>query len=163
MNTSLAAQTIRSLTPLAFTQDDVQHVRRVFDFLASPVFAALASPDCPIAIDTCEQESDTLNIGGYSIQSTVSEVPHVASATSPRFAPRFVVSETVHVSGSYWEPDDVDLVEFCDVPTLHDALVAIAERELRYWMDNHNVSAPTPLKPLTPEQEEAYGLSDIPY
>ena len=136
MNTQLAKQTLKSLTPLAFTQDDVQHVRRVLGSLNSPVFAALSSPKCHVAIDTSEQEHDTLNIGGYMVQSTVSEVAHVASATSPRFAPRFVVSETVHIPGSYWEPDDVDLAEFCDVPTLHDALVAIAERELRHWMDN---------------------------
>lgn len=86
-----------------------------------------------IALDSVNEENDTLTIGAYSIQWTTEQVPTIAGS---RTEPLFLVFETVVSPGNYWEPEDADLSEFTQTRTFDDALREIVLRELFHYIGN---------------------------
>lgn len=86
-----------------------------------------------VAIDTAEITDDTLNIGAYSIQETLEDVPTIVGK---RVRSVFLVCETVASGGGYWEPEDADLAEFTRVYSFADALREIVLREVFHHVGN---------------------------
>lgn len=86
-----------------------------------------------VAIDTAEITDDTLNVGAYSIQETLEDVPTIVGK---RVRSVFLVCETVASGGGYWEPEDADLSEFTRVYSFADALREIVLREVFHHIGN---------------------------
>lgn len=86
-----------------------------------------------IALDSANEENDTLNIGAYAIQWATEQVRTIAGS---RPAPLFLVYETVVSPGTYWEPEDADLSKFTQTRTFADALREIILREVFHYVSN---------------------------
>ena len=118
-----------------FTEKHTEQSFRLFQQLPAGApfthLRKLATGD--IALDTANEENDTLNIGAYAIQWTTEQVPTIAG---PRTEPLFLVYETVVSPGTYWEPEDADLSEFTQTRTFDDALREIILRELFHHIGN---------------------------
>jgi hypothetical protein len=117
------------------TPDRVSDALRLFAQLPQSApfgyLRVLAAGD--LAIDTAEITDDTLNIGAYSIQETLEDVPTIAGE---RVRSVFLVCETVASGGGYWEPEDADLAEFTRVYSFADALREIVLREVFHHVGN---------------------------
>lgn len=116
-----------------------------------------------VFIDTCNTPNDTINIGAYSITQEVRDQEYKSirgTITTPRLM--YVVHETVHIPGSYWEPEDVDIVEFGTEPCFHAALRAIITREAERYHENliANIGFSMAEENYLLTQEE---LTDVPY
>ena len=86
-----------------------------------------------VVIDTSEITDDTLNVGAYSVQETLEDVPTIVGK---RVRSVFLVCETVARGGGYWEPEDVDLAEFTRVNSFAEALREIVLREVFHHIGN---------------------------
>lgn len=81
--------------------------------------------------------NDMLTIGAYAITKTITtDVIERVNSTTRRERFSYVVHETVHQpSYSRWEPDDYDVAELGESPSLADALKMIFLREYEFLFD----------------------------
>jgi hypothetical protein len=116
-----------------FTHAHAQQARDLFAQLPGPVFAHLRElGNAAIYVDSSDQESDTLQIGPYSIVASTERI-HVGFGRVPSLS--FTVYESLTVTSSdRMTPDDVDVVAFMRENTFGDALRAIVLRETENYV-----------------------------
>ena len=75
--------------------------------------------------------NDMMTVGAYTITKTITtDVIERINSTTRKERFNYTVHEPVHIqSSSYWEPDDVDVAELGESPSLADALRMIFLRE----------------------------------
>ena len=116
-----------------FTHAHAQQARDLFAQLPGPVFTHLRElGDAAIYVDSSDQESDTLQIGPYSIVASTERV-RAGFGTVPSLT--FTVYESLTVTSSdRMTPDDVDVVAFMRESTFGDSLRAIVLREVENYV-----------------------------
>jgi hypothetical protein len=139
MDTALARRVIRSLTPYAFSLEDVAFAKQLFSTLTGDEFKPLR--DAPIEVVTTEHENDTLNIGAYCMQATLEEIKTVAG---PRWGKVFSVSTFEQIPATYDEPGDVVDSPVGDSDHLYGALNLIALHEMQQYLKAARYSIAVP-------------------
>ena len=154
--------------PAPFREADLTFARTVLDALPKCATYAyvkgIGANPAEMFLDTCNNPNDTINIGAYSITQEVRDQEYKSirgTITTPRLL--YVVHETVVIPGSYWEPEDADIVEFGTEQCFHAALRAIITREADRYHENliANIGFAVAEENylLTQERE----LTDVPY
>lgn len=103
-----------------FTESDRKFVLAMCEALGKrpngQYFASVTASD--ITIESMDAEDDLLNVKDCYIQRREVDMPGIV----PRKGIEFAVHVPVTVPGGYWEPDDVDMVEFATTTSIGDAL-----------------------------------------
>ena len=86
-----------------------------------------------VTVDTAEIADDALHCGAYAIQETIDLVKTISGS---RTQPLFLVLEPRASGGGYWEPEDVDIVEFTRTSSFSDALREAILREAFHHIGN---------------------------
>lgn len=126
---------VANKTPVQFTEADLAHVVAVCDALQHPSFGAAGqwlkvhAPD--VFLDSCDEENDTINAPGFSIQVVTEYDSLLGSPTATRRTITYHTSVAVTTSGGHLEPDDTDLSEIGDATSLDDALYLVYEYACR--------------------------------
>jgi hypothetical protein len=109
---------------MSFTNNDLQYVVALCQHLQHPAFGTAGkwlnfhAPDANI--ESADEENDTIDTPNFTIQAVHEEEDWFFFT---RMATRYVVSVPKVISGSFMEPDDIDLREIGDASGLSDAVL----------------------------------------